>query len=220
MDFSIFYHYISDFHNHRTSSLPQPCHCNFTCQHSSSKVLLLLQQLLQRNCLMGGHVVRYEPKNTVQVRSNPYVWQVFLDGGWHVYFERLQGFDEAIIVEFALNLDGNHSRVHGLDIPITEEVISTDNGLLLGGQKWFSRKYPLQEFPKLFLQAGETRVQKSRGYDQKSLPHPCAEIAYFFIRYITCEVKFSTLFNYHFNLLSCIWFQHAKIHSLDTFSME
>ena len=67
-----------------------------------------------------------------------------------MYFESLQGFDEAIIVKFALNLDGNHSRVLEMDIFITKEVILTIRGLLQGGNKWFSQKSPLPKFPKAF----------------------------------------------------------------------
>ena len=46
-----------------------------------------------------------------------------------MYFERLQGFDKAIIVEFALNLEVSHSRVRGLDISVTEEDILIVSGL-------------------------------------------------------------------------------------------
>lgn len=94
---------------------------------------------------MGGQTVRHEPENTEQVRRNADVWQVFLNAGWHVYFDRLQGFDESITVEFALKLEGNHSIVHGLDIFVTKEAISIVSGLQRRGQKWFSRKSPLPE---------------------------------------------------------------------------
>lgn len=77
---------------------------------------------------MGGQDVRHKLKSTEQVQCNADVWKVFLDSRWHVYFERLQGFNEAIIVEFVLNLEGNHSRVCGMDIYVTEEAISISSG--------------------------------------------------------------------------------------------
>lgn len=74
-----------------------------------------------------------------------------------MYFERLQGFYEAITVEFMLNLDGNNSRVRGLNISITKELILTISRFPRG-HKWFSRKSPLPKFLELFLHAGETTV--------------------------------------------------------------
>lgn len=54
---------------------------------------------------MGGLVVRHEPEGTEMVRNNPEVWQVFVNEGWNVYFDRLQGFNEEIAIEFTLNLE-------------------------------------------------------------------------------------------------------------------
>lgn len=68
-----------------------------------------------------------------------------------MYFERLQGFDEAITVKFELKLDGNNSRVHGMDIPITKEFILTVSMFPQGGKIWFSWKSPLLEFRELFF---------------------------------------------------------------------
>lgn len=63
---------------------------------------------------MGGLAVQHEPENTTSVRSNPMVWQVFVDAGWDTYFDRLQGFDGGITMEFNLNLEENYSWVRGL----------------------------------------------------------------------------------------------------------
>ena len=82
---------------------------------------------------MGGKVVRHESEDTTQVRCHLDVWQVFQNARWHTYFERLQGFDEAVTIEFSLNLDGNYSIFRRLYITVTEEVISTVNILSQGG---------------------------------------------------------------------------------------
>lgn len=82
---------------------------------------------------MGGQAIRHEPEDTMQVQCHSDVWQVFQNAGWDTYFERLQGFDEAVTVEFMFSLERNYYRVHGLEIPITEEVILTISRLPQGG---------------------------------------------------------------------------------------
>lgn len=67
---------------------------------------------------MGGQDIRHESEDTVQVRRHWNVWHIFQDFRWHIYFERLHGFNEVIIVEFALNLEGNYSKFHRLDIHV------------------------------------------------------------------------------------------------------
>jgi len=164
---------------------------------------------------MGRADVRHELESTIFFCSNIDVWQVFVNAGWDTYFERLQGFDEIIKVEFALNLEEDHSRVWGLNIPVTEIAISVISGLPHEGQKWFSRKAPLPEFQEVFLQDGETTIKKGRGYDHQSLPYPRGKVAYFMLRYITCEGHFVVMFKYHFKFLASLRFRHAQIHSLN-----
>ena len=77
---------------------------------------------------MGGLAVRHELDNTTLACRNANVWKIFLDKGRDVYFDRLQGFYETITTKFTLNLEGNHSRVRGLDISVMEEVISVVSG--------------------------------------------------------------------------------------------
>ena len=82
--------------------------------------------------------MRREPGNTTPVHNNVDVWQVFVDAGWEVYFNRFQGFNETITSEFALNMKGNYSRVQGLEIVFTEEVVLVVSGVPQQGHKWFS----------------------------------------------------------------------------------
>jgi hypothetical protein len=131
--------------------------------------------------------VRHEPEDTTRVRNNQEVWKVFENAGWNVYLDRLKGSNEEIVTEFALNLREGSSRVRRIEIPVIEEAIAEVSGLPQNGQRWFSRRSVLPEFPEAFLQAGESIVQKGRGYDRNSLPHPWKEVAEFVMRYMTCE---------------------------------
>jgi hypothetical protein len=53
---------------------------------------------------MGGSVVRYEPENMDALLLYPDVYEKFLQFGWISYFEKLQGFNEAEVLEFNQNL--------------------------------------------------------------------------------------------------------------------
>jgi hypothetical protein len=78
---------------------------------------------------MGGSDVRYEPKNLDALLLHPDVYQIFLQAGWISYFKKLQRFNEAKVLEFSQNLREGYSMVHGVRIPVTEEVIAAMTGL-------------------------------------------------------------------------------------------
>jgi hypothetical protein len=95
--------------------------------------------------------VWHEPEDTMRVRNNQEVWKVFENAGWNVYLDRLKGSNKEIATKFALNLREGSSRVCGIEIPVTEEAIVEVSGLPQNGQRWFSRRSILPEFPESFL---------------------------------------------------------------------
>ena len=58
------------------------------------------------------------------LKNCPKDYQVFRDARWIEYFQKLEGSDEAIAIEFAQNLNDHQTHVRGLQIQVTEEVIS------------------------------------------------------------------------------------------------
>ena len=78
--------------------------------------------------------MRHEPEDTTRVQNNQEVWKIFENTGWNVYFDRLKGSNEEIAMEFTLNLREGSSRVHGIEIPVTEESIVEVSGLPQNGQ--------------------------------------------------------------------------------------
>jgi hypothetical protein len=73
---------------------------------------------------MGGSVIQYEPTMTSLLEHYPEAYQIFLQAGWLGYFQRLQGFDQQKVLQFAQNLQEYHSIVQGVQISITEEDIA------------------------------------------------------------------------------------------------
>lgn len=78
---------------------------------------------------MGGEVVHHEPSNVSVLRQNPELLEVFRTIGWLQYFERLQGHDDYVALDFARNLEGNHSEVKGMPIEFFEQAIAEVTGL-------------------------------------------------------------------------------------------
>jgi hypothetical protein len=68
---------------------------------------------------MGGFAVHHEPVTLDALRWHPKVYKISEDVGRVSYFERLDGFDSDISLEFTQNLTGTHLHVRGLEISVT-----------------------------------------------------------------------------------------------------
>ena len=123
---------------------------------------------------MGGPVVHKEPTTTALLEHYPAAYQIFEQAGWLHYFRRLQGYNEPQILQFARNLQENHSVVAGVRISMTEQDISAVSGLPMDGTRQFSRKHIIGDVQQSFFLAGERIVLKGRGVQLSSLPPPVA----------------------------------------------
>jgi hypothetical protein len=126
---------------------------------------------------MGGSAVRYEPKNLDALLLHPDVYQKFMQVGWISYFEKLQGFNEAKVLEFSQNLTEGYSMVHGVRIPVTEETMVVVTGLSTTRKRWFSIKTHLPEAQKGFLMDDEEVQTKGQGANVSSLPKPWGKVS-------------------------------------------
>ena len=90
---------------------------------------------------MGGLFIRYELAMTTLLELYPEVYQIFQQAGWLGYFQRLQGFDQQRVLQFARNLQQDHSIVQGVQISVTEDDIAQVSGLPVTGIRWFSHKH-------------------------------------------------------------------------------
>jgi hypothetical protein len=69
---------------------------------------------------MGGPVVCKEPATTALLKHYPAAYQIFDQAGWLNYFRRLRGYNEPQVLQFARNLQEDHSVVAGVRISVTE----------------------------------------------------------------------------------------------------
>jgi hypothetical protein len=151
---------------------------------------------------MGGAVVRKEPATTALLEHYPAAYQIFEQAGWLNYFSRLQGYNEPQVLQFARNLQENHSVVAGIRISVTEQDISAVSGLPMDGTRQFSRKHIIGDVQQSFFLTGERIVLKGRGVQLSSLPPPWPEVARFIKHYLTCEGRYQVVYQHDFLLLS------------------
>jgi hypothetical protein len=105
-------------------------------------------------------------------------------------------------LQFARNLQDNHSIVAGVRISVIEQDISAVSGLPMDGTRQFSRKHIIGDVQQSFFLAGERRVPKGRGVQLSSLPPPWPEVARFIKHYLTCEGRYQVVYQHDFLLLS------------------
>ena len=72
---------------------------------------------------MGGEPVRHEPSNVSMLRHNPEALEVFRVARWLQYFEKLQGYNNFVALDFAMNLEGDPSVVRGVPINFSKQAI-------------------------------------------------------------------------------------------------
>jgi hypothetical protein len=144
--------------------------------HSAQKRLLdSLSVHFTERLAMGGPVIWHEPTMTALLELYPEVYQIFLQAGWLGYFQRLQGFDQQQVLQFARNLQEDHSIVQGVWIPVTEEDIAQVSGLPTNGIRWFSCKHIILnahrisscQGNKLNLKAGVSDLARCRLHGRK-----------------------------------------------------
>jgi hypothetical protein len=151
---------------------------------------------------MGGSIIRNEPATTALLEQYPVAYQIFEQAGWLNYFLRLQWYNEQQVLQFAQNLQEDHSVVAGVRISVTEEDIAEVSGLPRNGTRVFSRKHIIGDVQQSFFLAGERIVLKGRGVQLSSLPPPWPGVARFIKHYLTCEGRYQVVYQHDFLLLS------------------
>jgi hypothetical protein len=151
---------------------------------------------------MGGSVIRNEPATTALLEHYPAAYQIFQQAGWLNYFRRLQGYNEQQVLQFARNLQEDHSVVEGVRISVTEEDIAEVSGLPTDDTRKFSRKHIIGNVQQNFFLPGERIELKGRGVQLSSLPPPWPEVARFIKHYLTCEGRYQVVYQHDFLLLS------------------
>jgi hypothetical protein len=151
---------------------------------------------------MGGSSIRNEPATTALLEQYPVAYQIFEQAGWLNYFRRLQWYNEQQVLQFALNLQEDHSVVNRVRISVTEEDIAAVSGLPTDGARIFSRKHIIRGAQQNFFLPEERIIFKGRGVQLSSLPPPWPGVAKFIKHYLTCEGRYQVVYQHELLLLS------------------
>lgn len=152
---------------------------------------------------MTAGFVRREPTNHKKMFRNPEVVDIFQKLGWINYFQKLDGFDEEVAMEFATNLKKDNEKksiteVRVLKITLTKEYLS----LLIRipkGRRWDNdNRESTGRDKKTFFRLYEP----IRKIKIDTLLEPWDEVAYFVLKYLTCEERLS---------VPCISFQVSPL---------
>ena len=99
---------------------------------------------------MGGEPVCHEPSNVSMLQQNLEVLEVFKAEGWLQYFKKLQGYNNSVALDFAMNLEGDHSMIKGVPIDFSEQAIAEVTELPQSGTKWFGKRKRVMQTEELF----------------------------------------------------------------------
>jgi len=171
--------------------------------------------------------VRSEPLDTIEVYKYNGVVEIFTRAVWMGYFEKLQGFDESVALEFALTLQEGEATVRGIKIPITTEILARVTGLEEEGEAWFERRKPFASLREEFVHGTrEILIGDNKGIQRGSLEEPWRHVAFIIQKFLTYEGRFELLFGYHLRLSihlrhqRCVNMSYFLLHSLKLMSSK
>jgi hypothetical protein len=151
------------------NSPPFRAYNHYSCIMSLKKLTLqkLIHKLstlyLTKPVAMGGSIIRNEPATTVLLEHYPTAYEIFQQAGWLNYFHRLPAYNEQKVLQFARNLQEDHSVVEGVRIPVTEEGIAEVSGLPMNGQTYVQQKTHHWDCSAEFLLARGTYYTERKG---------------------------------------------------------
>jgi hypothetical protein len=122
---------------------------------------------------MGGGLNKLEPTETNLICGNPSMLQIFEQAGWMAFFSQLQGYNDAIALEFSQQFHSNTTTIQGLIMEVTQESISQAVGLLTTREHWFKNKVDGHGATKSFLRAGEKVVNIGEGVKRETRHKDC-----------------------------------------------
>ena len=142
----------------------------------------------------------------MRIHQHPPVLEIFTRHNWMGYFEKLRGYDDEVARDFSLSiitLTRTHVTlvVRGPSIEFSTELISKITTLPVGVRWRKEDKGNSQTAKRKFFLLGEKHIEHKNGVRRTSLPYPWNEVSFHLIKYISCEVRFSVVYGYHFRVL-------------------
>ena len=99
---------------------------------------------------ISGKTNRAEPSDMRWVQTLPDCAKLFLEVGWLVFFERIEGYHSEVSYKFAQCLDKDMVTFDTLKFKLTKELLAEATGILDEGEYWF-KKFPFTFYAQKYL---------------------------------------------------------------------
>lgn len=164
---------------------------------------------------MGGKC-KHEPEGIEELRAKAQVTKVFHKFNLLEFFNKFQGYNNQLALEFAEGFVSNFVVLKGHEIPITPNSIHEFMGLPKTREDLIKREqcvsllsqfHPSNE-PKAEIYSTQGHVQKIK---RETLPEK------WLMRYLSCEGQHPTLMCHHLKLLTCLRYKKYQQCNLSKF---
>ena len=99
----------------------------------------------------GGEIVRIDPYDMQLLDSEHLIREAFQRAGCINFCQKMHRGHLEVAIEFALNFDGNKTKVGRLEFEVSENSISVATKIPNNGEKWFKAMTLNDSFSEEFI---------------------------------------------------------------------
>jgi hypothetical protein len=147
---------------------------------------------------------RHEPETYADLEALPEyetTRDIFQKAGWEPFLKKFDGYNDSIMLQFALNFQGGFAKVGELEFEVTEQFILEAIQLPTTGQRWTKGQPVDKKLCTQLLKPQYRETQWSEGTSRSWLEPQWAQLLTILQCYLTCEGRYTIVFPYHARLL-------------------
>ena len=138
---------------------------------------------------ISGNTNRAEPSNMSWVQTFPDCAKFFVEAGWLVFSERIEGYHSEVSYKFDQCLDKDIVSSDTLNFKLTKKLIAEATWILDEGEYWF-KKVPFTFDAQRYLPPNVV-VDEGKGVPIQNFKPEWIEPIKILQSYITCEGRFA-----------------------------
>jgi hypothetical protein len=150
----------------------------------------------------GGTLLRKKLNDITYLEAHLEIFQMFKDGGYYRFCEKLQRFHQGVAEALALTFDGAKAKVGTIEVQVDEAIVAAATEMPRTGERWFksttTKDIEFRSYLKLEHKCITLKKDIPRSYLEEKWQHLLKAIQV----YITCEGRYSRVMFYHFKLLN------------------
>ena len=146
-------------------------------------------------------MVRIEPSYMHLFEANPMAREFFQRVGCLTFYQNMQRGHPEVERKFSSHFDGLKTKVGDLEFEVSETSILDATGIPITGERWLKSMALDAAYAKYFLKHEYQDDNLHKGVPRNHLIEQFEKILRIIQRYVTCEGRFNTLYQYHIRLL-------------------